>query len=832
MKKIFTFIVLSLLSLAVVAQTAASVTKPTSAKDRLAAKKTQIAEKMATLSEIPAVYQQMNIAPVARLASDAPKDVVTLNFTSLDDFKYQPATGDWFLSMSCMDMDKPEFGYMVKLDYFAPADNCCGIFTYDDFDLEYSYMFTPTGTTTYSDVELEVSMQPISTNKARLMVEANITGNDGITYKVNCVHELVAPADTVNTIINNVNLIQNDYDFTFAGKNAVMDAKLLVRSNRVQGEHIADVDIYNSYFVYSGDTLRPMTISANIVPEQKDGVASYVANVKLVTTDTVQYVITMNSPLPAPTQYVDVVCTNLTIDETLAPTYGYVYAEAKNEDWEVLAMFPGRVLLPGQYTSGVQFYITNNHTWDQVEALFVDINVAMDETEHWTLTGTVRCSDNVVYQLNLIWETPVADKVVNITYDTPATVWFTPEENYKLEFMNEAGTYFCFIEVAGVVPGIPFGVDKVNLNNSFLMNNDTWDMPQISDVKGVIEQTGDTTKIIASLICFDGVQYDVEMYYAIPTPIKTIEYTLEAEFMDAIESIGAFQLMAYTPDSLFAITLAPQATQIEGTYINDGLFGRLGQEGGHFDFIDNYTYVAAYDPAYNGLIMHKILKAQMIVTVDGQGKLTALVDVICDNAVRYVLTLTSSIKKSGLDYDAEEGDVERTYTSSDVVSIDHSTDDYGMMILFTVVADDGSDMMSMLFFVDELDNSIVIPEGQYSINYSELSGTIMANPGVIDGVVYPSFYAKCNANGTLMVPMYMFVSGTVDVMKKNGKLYMEIDALNSNKVPVHIIYDASMTSGVESIIIDNNEPVKIIKNNQLIIKKNGVQYNANGTVVK
>ena len=841
MKKIFTFIMLCVLSLAAIAQTVIATSEPHSAKEKLEAVKAERTQKIVTFSktnERHAIEQEkqaiapLNIAPVAKLTSSNQENVVTLNFTSLDDFKYQTSTGDWFLSMSCIDMDKPEFGYIVKFDYFAPADNCCGNFIYDDLNLDYSYMFTPEGTTTYGDVELRVLKQPISSNKARLIVDADILGNDGITYKVNCVHELVSPADTVSTTINNVNLTKNDYDFTLEGESDLMDAKLFVRSNRVKGLHTADIDVMNSYFVYKGDTLVPMTLSADIMPEQKDGVTAYVANVKLVTTDTVQYAITMISPLPTPTNYIDVVCTNLTIDESLSATYGYVYAEAKNEDWEILGMFPGRLLKPGQYTSGVEFYITNNYTWEQVEALFVDVNVSMDDDKNWVLKGTLRCSDNVIYNLSLTWEPPKADKVVKITYNTPATVFFTPEENYKLEFMNEHGTYFCFIEVAGVVPGVPFSSDKVNIGNSFLMNNDTWDMPQISEVNGVIEQTGDTTKIIASLICFDRVQYDVEMYYAVPTPTKTVEYTLECEFLDLIESMSAFQVMAYTPDSLFAITLAPQTEQIEGTYINDGLFGKLGQEGGHFDFIDDYTYVAAYDSNSHGLVKCDILKGQMTVTVDDQGILTAWVDVICDNAVRYVLTLTCDINKRGLEFDAENGSIDHTYNSNDVVDFKQTSDQYGEMILFTVTSADGSNMMSMLFFADEIDGDIVIPEGKYSINDSELSGTVLANPGVGEDGVFPSFYANCNGNGSLTLPLYLFVDGNVEVSKKNGQLYIEVNALNSYEVPIHIIYDAGTASTTGNITIQDNEPSKIIKNNQLIINKSGVRYNVLGAVVK
>jgi hypothetical protein len=43
----------------------------------------------------------------------------------------------------------------------------------------------------------------------------------------------------------------------------------------------------------------------------------------------------MVSPLPAPTEYVDVVCENLSMDESMAAYFGYVYDEAKNDEYEI-----------------------------------------------------------------------------------------------------------------------------------------------------------------------------------------------------------------------------------------------------------------------------------------------------------------------------------------------------------------------------------------------------------------------------------------------------------------------------------------------------------------
>jgi hypothetical protein len=56
---------------------------------------------------------------------------------------------------------------------------------------------------------------------------------------------------------------------------------------------------------------------------------------------------------------------------------------------------------------------------------------------------------------------------------------------------------------------------------------------------------------------------------------------------------------------------------------------------------------------------------------------------------------------------------------------------------------------------------------------------------------------------------------------------MEINAFNSYNVPAHIIYDASLSTDVEDIVI-SNEAQKQLKNGQLFILRNGESYNILG----
>jgi hypothetical protein len=75
------------------------------------------------------------------------------------------------------------------------------------------------------------------------------------------------------------------------------------------------------------------------------------------------------------------------------------------------------------------------------------------------------------------------------------------------------------------------------------------------------------------------------------------------------------------------------------------------------------------------------------------------------------------------------------------------------------------------------------------------------------------------------------VDGTVTIEKVDGKMKVEVDALNSYDMSVKLHYNAAQTA-VEDITIDNTNISKRLINGQLFIIRNGETYNANGALVK
>ena len=137
-----------------------------------------------------------------------------------------------------------------------------------------------------------------------------------------------------------------------------------------------------------------------------------------------------------------------------------------------------------------------------------------------------------------------------------------------------------------------------------------------------------------------------------------------------------------------------------------------------------------------------------------------------------------------------------------------------------------SDLMALWFYVEYIDDEILIPEGEYTIDDSNDYWSVIQG----DGSLGKSFYST--HDGEYFTSLYFLVGGTVKVTKKDGKLHFEMHAVNSYDVPVLIIYEAP-ASEIENVKVENMMGAsKSIIDGRFIIIKDGVVYNAQGAVVE
>jgi hypothetical protein len=356
----------------------------------------------------------------------------------------------------------------------------------------------------------------------------------------------------------------------------------------------------------------------------------------------------------------------------------------------------------------------------------------------------------------------------------------------------------------------------------------------VAEIKdGKLYQVGDTTKMEADFVTFEGVLYQVRLWYVAPTPTQTVKLDIkDAEMIVDYDYNQAYNLVGYTEDKQTAFVVTVYATSkddVPGTFVNDGLFGKFGD--GRYDFDASNSYIGKYNAANESYDLYYIQKGQFTVTLDEEDNVTLTASVVCEDAIQYDVTLTSKYEEPHIEFDSEEGPVERVYGANAEVIINDYSADYGLIsvqIIDSVVGD----ITALYFVYMESDPETIIPEGTHEINSTWFDGTVLASTGMEwDGSVVPSYYARY-ADGWVAEPFYFFQTGTVEVTKNaDGKLSFEINALNSCNIPVHIVYDAA-ASGVENINVNVEGVKKQILDGQLVIIRDGKAYNAIGAQVK
>jgi hypothetical protein len=360
----------------------------------------------------------------------------------------------------------------------------------------------------------------------------------------------------------------------------------------------------------------------------------------------------------------------------------------------------------------------------------------------------------------------------------------------------------------------------------------------IAKVDGKIEQKKEVTYLEATVIGFDSVQYDIKMFYAVPTPTETITYTFdglgddEVIFTNALPQ-GIFILEAMSADGNMLANVQVnriETESIEGTFYNDGLFS-------HNDFYSYNTFVAVFNEETEEYDEYYLQKGDLKVTIDEERIITAVATFICDDAKQYNLTFKTPYQRAHLPYDTEEGEVNYTYEADSYATVQDWIEGYGLIYLELVPAD-FANVSAFYFAATEMDPEIGIPAGVYPINYTFEPGTVIESKGIaMDGYPLESYFCTLQVeedeNGEMALyydELYCMVDGTVTVDKLDGGImHLEVDAVNSYDQPIKLSYTGPVNTGLEDVITPDSVSVKkLLINGQMYIIRNGVTYTATG----
>ena len=730
---------------------------------------------------------------------------------------YEAATGEWYIALEAQ-------GYTFRLCWFGDEDNYCGTYTFDDMSMEYSWGWYESVDMFYEiyfeDVTMTIS-EKVEGSLKQIVLDATILDTNDRTYKVHSVHSVISPKSTVESVLNNGTVTMDLGYYLLEGSNDKMSVKLGVISDIIEGEYTkAHFDMNQTKIVYDG--VEQQMLQANMMiglSELDNNALGYKAALHFYNQDTILHKVSMTVPLPAAKDTIKVECHNLSVDESFA-AYGFMMLYGSNKEYDIFAMYEGFSAEAGVFD--VALTVTDKKTW--LDCTSIRGTLTLKETvDGWEANIEAYCDDYNWYSIDMNFEVPVPTDTVKVVFDSSAIASFRADQMNMIQLIQFADDYEASITIYNTRLGESFNIEKVLPEYTEFYDWTVESSVEIADIKGVLNQRGDTTVINASYIGFNAIQYDVEFWYVVPTPIDTVEIEMPVKFTNALQD-GYYILSSYTPDNSIFISLSPMTDgEVAGTYINDGLFGKFGAEGGRYDFYSGNTFIYVEAEWQN----YTIEKGELVVEQAKDGKINAVAKFIARNGVYYHVKMTSEYNVH-LDFDEPEEIIDRVYTTSDNVTIDDQTKNNGYIYL-ALTAADGSDMAAFFFFVEEPDEDIIVPAGVYPIDSSEEYGTVYANPGVQGDGVWPSFYARMMEDGSLVTPLWLLVDGTVEVTKTaDGKPYMEVNAVNSYGVEVHIVFDGSVT-GVENIPVgDAVGTQKWLMDGQLLIIRNGNVYDVTG----
>ena len=422
-------------------------------------------------------------------------------------------------------------------------------------------------------------------------------------------------------------------------------------------------------------------------------------------------------------------------------------------------------------------------------------NIAL---EGWILAG-----DGNVYHVTMFFEIPTPQSQENITctnlvLDESLASWFgiivanASNDDYSVSMYLSAENY------VGT-----FDAEEVELT--------------IKDANGEIElYQGSVTVAVSnggyvitgSALSMDGVEYILNLSYVAPEPTSQETLTMSG----VITNYGtAWQFRGVAGNNF--LTIAAYSATIPNTY-------------GRADLAADYTYVMKL--VGGDTLYYDMVDANINVAVSGTnatitGTLRGQNYDDASDVIEFTLNLTATIENyvpGGDEYDAQDEDFNHifpVYTIDDQYLAQYS-------VLLVSATDAENYMINLQFNVEA--GATELPAGEYTISDSNEPGTVYVGY-TENGRIYGSFAGILDESGEALTSLWLLNEGTVTVLE-NGVI--EVAATNTWGREINCRL-GEYPEGIENTDA-KAAAVKVVRDGKLIIIKNGVEFNAQGTIVK
>lgn len=446
------------------------------------------------------------------------------------------------------------------------------------------------------------------------------------------------------------------------------------------------------------------------------------------------------------------------------------------------------------------------NTWYAKEA-----SAAVIETDaRIDASAVILASDGNVYKVNMWYVKPFAESFETITADLVIDDWaFGWFGEVELSAADDKNSIRLFIAPEGL--GEALAGSYVIGQNGCSGSVAPADAEDAFDIySGSFDITFDNGNInlAGKVLCTNNVEYTLNLTYTKPVASRQETITIT----DAELSISDFgwEAAGYTADGTKYLSISVESEQINGHFTQE-------------DIDSYYTYVA--ELVDSSVVFFDAVDADFdVVYNETDGTISISGTLLCQSendatdVVEYTFTLTGT-KTNPFAYD----DTEDFIVNFPEYTKDFDYLQYGVIY---VEAEDGENTIGLQVWLPEGAEDVVA--GTYPITAEPAYQSVQASEGInSNGNITYSMAGKLNAEG-YFTRVWFIVEGNV-VVKEDGVI--EVDALNSNGKVVRCRL-GSGADGLEDLEGNNARISKRLIDGRLIIERNGVRYNALGTVVK
>lgn len=714
--------------------------------------------------------------------------------------------------------------YRFAFDIFIPdgqEDVTLGqTYTLADMDTEYTWGGCPTTGESFADFTAATFVKTVDPVTGLVNVTASATDADGNVYNIVYQEQPLPEAqdtvtlsfDTAHTKLTDVTRAQGM--FQFVGEDANAAVYLAINNDSLVGHYTMD-DIntrYTGIMLYNnGDTtvISPLDCQASVTFATAENM--YIVTAAILGSDTTLYMAYMayyQKPFEPTGDTIDV-----NITEPMSYKYykseGDWYMSGANAEYKVyLDLVNNDSTSPaGNYTLDQALYNYTNVTvlatntkleLVSLEATVTDVEGRID------VAADMLCLDGNVYHVTMFYAIPEALAFDTIVADnlelTPLTIWgmvlgytaSASNEDYLFSLSLDEQTDSVYDAAGGSITNLNTNVASKIYSGSVTLG---------TALDGTRTLTGD-------VLCMNSVQYHLDLSFVMPEPDREVNLT-ETGTLTEYASDGVWQVYIENANHVIGITMNYEG-EIAGTYKTADMYDK------DYNWV---TEINGTDSTDYGALGMEINVAVSNETATITGWMIAR-EYEGTEVVKYNYNLTCSVAaaKTGLQYDEENADFSENFASYTVN--DQYLASNGVIL---VDADNNNDAkIDLLFFVDE--DGLV--DGTYPVNASEQPGTVWACTGVdSDGYIDFGYAGYLNAQGQI-AQVWFIVEGNVTV--QGGRI--TVHALNSYGRSIDAVLNNG--TGIEDVKADdNNNAEKFMRNGNLIIRRNGVEYNAQGATL-